>query len=764
MRAQEIVRSTHSNSELTVAGVLAIFRQRKRVVAWTAGVLVLLVALYCIFATPRYSSTSVVEIQRSSNDLLDLGSMMGQSNEMGDAMNANLDLQTQIEILQSDTLALKVIKDLDLEKTKDFQPHWNPLGSILGLLSPKGNPDPVAVSLEDAPGRRSHATLVFESHLKVKPLVGTRLIEISFSSSNPKTAAAVVNNLTQALMDFGFNARNTETNQTSRWLNGQLSDLKKQAHDLQAKVVALQRDTGIYSLGEDSQGRDQVYSATLDQLQQATTSLSTATSSRIMKGALYDVIRNGDPQMISTLAGASMGASSSSVQNSMELLQNLRTQQSAAAAQLAQDTSKFGPDYPRLADERSNLASIDKAVNDEIKRIGERAKNDYQSALGAESKLQAIYVQRKTDAEKLNDRAIEYGIAKQESDNSRALYEDLSKRLNEAGVIEGLRSSNISVVSPAKVSSKPASPNPPLYLLGAVVLGLFFGACGALYSDMMDPTLQSFGTVEEALGVSLLAVLPSFSKKGLRDILPRSAKKLLAKPDSVSTNPVVVLDSPGGAFAEALRGLRLSLLSSRNGTPSRVILVTSSIPEEGKTTVAVNLAILLAQAGRSVLFVEADMRKPESTYLFDPSQGSVTGFSKLLSDPDRVMQTNPVTSAGRLQVLPSGPSTPHPTELLSTDRMRNLLDQWKLEFDHIVIDSPPLLEVTDALILAQLADMTLLVARYGFTSKRALERAFQTLESNTDAKIGVVLNAAERESVSYGDYYGYSGSTYHQAS
>src|ERR1700721_2428378 len=308
MRASDIiVRPTHSSSDLTIASILAVLRQRRYIIVLTTCAIVLLMAVYCLVATPRYKSTGVIEVQKNSDGLLSRDSLMAtQQGEMGDALNASLDLQTQVEILQSDTLALQVINDLDLEKTRDFKPHWNPLGAVVGLFSSKGIADPPSASLENAPQRRNYATKIFSNHLKVKPVAGTRLIEVSFPHSDPRCAAAVVNDLMRALMDRGFTTRNSATNETSEWLGHQLNDLKKQAHDLQAKVVDLQRYTGIYSLGEDSQGHDQVYSATLDQLQQATTALSSATSSRIMKGALYDTISHGDPEMISSLVGPVM--------------------------------------------------------------------------------------------------------------------------------------------------------------------------------------------------------------------------------------------------------------------------------------------------------------------------------------------------------------------------------------------------------------------------------------------------------------------------
>jgi polysaccharide biosynthesis transport protein len=750
-----------SNPDLTVASFLAIFRQRRSVIFWITGALVVLAAIYAIASKPHYKSTATIEVQRSSNDLLDLGSMMSQSSEIGDALNASLDLQTQVEILQSDTLALKVIKDLNLENTYDFKPHWSPIGAVLGLFSHSDPAESASVPLEDAPQRRSHAIAVFLSHLKVKPVAATRLIDVTYTNSDPKLAAAIVNDLDRSLMDYGLNVRNEETNQTSQWLGHQLSDLKQQAHDMQAKVVELQRTTGIYSLGEGADGRDQVYSSTLDQLQQATTSLTAATSSRIMKGALYDTIRNGDPEMISSLAGGNL-TSSSTVQNSLTLLQNLRGQEATAAAQLAQDTSKFGLNYPKLADEQSNVASLDKAVKDEVARIGERARNDYQASVDTEKKLQAVYDDRKTQASKLNDRAIEYGIAKQEADNSRNLYEDLSKRLGEAGVIEGLRSSNISVVSSAKDPSRP-SPNSLLYVLAALGVGLILGSFVALFVDIMDPTIRTFRVAENALGLSFFAVLPLYASEGLlARILPEPVKRLLLRNGKGSTTLAVVSDAPGTAFAEAMRRLRFSLLSGRNGPPPKVILVTSAIPNEGKTTIAVNLAVLLGQAGKSVLLVEADLRQPGLPYSLGSTRVSDVGFSQLLSDSDRDAPSKPLTAVGGLQVLRSGPVMSNPTDLLSTNRAHILMDQWKNQFDHVVIDSPPLLDVADSLILSQLSDLTLLVSRYGFTPKRSLERAYQMLGEATDCKIDVVLNAVDRSSVSYDEYYGYNGLQYYQ--
>ena len=781
--------------ELTIADLFLILRRRSKQIAIITVSCFLLGVMVCVLMTPSYEGKGILEIPKTSADLLGLQSMMaGASDGPGDALNANLDLQTEAEILQSDALALKVIEDLHLDQTRDFQPKWSPLGWIMHLLPSSTQPDAVGANLGDSPQRRSRALKVFAAHLKVQPIPGTRLIEIRYFHSDRKVAPAVVNDLVRALKDHGFQTRYAATRESSEWLNGQLADLKQQTQNLQAKVVDLQKDSGVYIMGTDSQGRDQIYSATLDRLQQTTTALTTATSNRIMKGAVYLTAKNGDPDLISSLAGGSLTGASTGVQSSFTLLQELRSQQATLQAQLANDSSKFGSEYPKLADERSSLQSVSKAISDEVDRIGKRAANDYRAAEEAEDHLKAVYVERKAEADRLNDKTIEYGIAKQEADDSRGLYDDLFKRLKEAGVIEGFRSSNISVVEPGRVPASPAKPNVPIYLGVSLLAGLFLGVCGALFTDSVDTKIQSIEGMEHLLESPLFALLPEF-KKHARNWLPNGVM-------AVSNQSINVLDEPFTPFAEALRGLRTKLLHTRNAFSSKVILVTSSVPGEGKSTVSANLAALLARSGKRVLLVEGDMRNPSSSSrgvnsLIDVEQldkllaipssalreqtaqvcdhaakpgGSgeeqhneylkdfSTELSVLLTDTENKLQSITVKSAYGMEVIQAGPTPRFPAELLDSDRMRGLMDSWKLQFEYIVLDSPPLLAVTDASVLSHIADITLLIARPGFTSSKGLKRALELIELTTETTVGVVLNAVDRKFASYTDYYGYPGS------
>ena len=277
--------------EMTVQDLWGILSRRRSIVL---GILLLTIAVAAtLFATSTrlYKASAEIQVQKESADALSMDTMMGPESA-SDAVESNVNLQTQAQILQSDSLALQVVKELNLEKSPDFRSHFNPIGWVMGLFAPAGIADPVNVPLEDAPGRRAQVVKSFESHLKVTPVAGTRLITVEYLSTSPQTAAAVVNQLVEDLTDYNFQTRHNATREASGWLANQLNELRKQSEDLQAKVVDLQRDSGVFAFGQtDRQGHEQVFTPALDQLQQATSQLEQAQSARIMKGALYQVVK-----------------------------------------------------------------------------------------------------------------------------------------------------------------------------------------------------------------------------------------------------------------------------------------------------------------------------------------------------------------------------------------------------------------------------------------------------------------------------------------
>lgn len=696
----------------------------------------------CIFTTRRYTASSELELQKSSSDGLDLESMMGSaSGGASDSMSVNLDLQTQSSILQSDEVELKVIKDLDLERNKDFLPSFSPLGAIVALVSPAGPKDPAHASIEESPARRAHALAIFKRNLKVKPVAGTRLFDVQYSNPDPKVAADVTNHLIQVLIDFTFQAKFQATNEASSWLEAQLGDLRKQSEDLQAKVVGMQKDTGLFGVGgADLQGKPLVYSPALDTLQQTTAQLSQAQMNRVVKGAVYQVVKTGNAELISELSGTSIGGSTSQgVQNSLGLIQTLRAQEATLQAQVGQDAAAFGPAYPKLIEERGALKRVQQMLQDEIGRMTVRAKNDYEIALKTEDGSRTAYDGAKQSAESVNDKTIAYAILSKEANQSQDLYQDLLKRLKEAGVLEGLHSSNITIVAKASQPAKPSKPNVPLYLALGFALGTLLGAAAAMLMDSVDNRLQGIEEVEE-LGLTLLGILP----------LIKSATDLQA--------PIVSAE-PKSIFSEAIRSLRSAILISRSEAPPQVILVTSGSPSEGKSTVSLNLAVSLAQKDKRVLLIEADLRRP--TLRRRLKLAGVGGLSTLLASQDNPFEPVSSESIPGLHIMPAGPIPPFPAELISAPRMESLLQEWRTKFDFIVIDSPPILAVADSRSLSSLADSTVLVARADSTSRLALQRAYEILHLHAKDKavpnIGVVLNALSPHSAGYYGYYGYYG-------
>src|SRR3984885_13159058 len=478
--------STLPDKDPTLRDLLRILQRRKRSVFVTASVVFLLSVCACVFMTRRYTATSVIQLEKSSSDSLGLDSLMGAaSGGASDSLSVNIDLQTQANILQSEALALKVVKDLNLEQNQDFKPHFSPIGWAMGLVSPRGPADPAYASLEDSPLRRARVVKAFAKNLKVKVTAGTRLLEVDYTNRDPKVSAAVVNHLVQALIDYTFQTKLTATNQVSQWLEGQLGDLRKQSEQLQSRVVALQQGSGIFGVGgTDPQGKPFIYSPVLDRLQQSTAQLSQAQMNRVLKSSVAEVVKTGNAELISQLSGTSIASSSGQgVMNSLALIQNLRLQEATLQAQIDQDASQCRAAYPKLIPARASLKGVQQSLQDEIGRTAQRSQNDLKVAEKAEQGARAAYESDRGAAEKLNDKSIEYAILSKEADQSQELYQDLLKRLKEAGILEGLHSSNVTVVDHASPPDKPSQPQVPLYLVLGAALGIFFGGCAALLVD-----------------------------------------------------------------------------------------------------------------------------------------------------------------------------------------------------------------------------------------------------------------------------------------
>jgi capsular exopolysaccharide synthesis family protein len=377
-------------------------------------------------------------------------------------------------------------------------------------------------------------------------------------------------------------------------------------------------------------------------------------------------------------------------------------------------------------------------------------RDEYLAAVQRENLLTTAFEQQKQEANQLNESAIEYSVLKRDAESNRQLYQDLQQRLKEAGVSAGLRSSNIRVVDIALTPTQPISPNVQRSLMLGILLGLGLGIGLALLLESFDSTVRN---LEELSAISTLPALGSIPLQlSSNGYLRKRLKTRSAETEKSESPALVTYARPRSEAAEAYRALRTSILLSSFGAPPKVILVTSASPQEGKTTISANSALVLAQRGSRVLLIDADLRRPGIDKLFGfRSRG---GLSTLISGVDKIEDVVvPSAQVPNLWILPAGPIPPQPVELLGSTVMKDHITRWRNEFDHIIIDTPPCLSVTDAVVLSPEADRVILVARSGKTSKPALRRACDLLLQVNARVMGIVLNALDLHS---GDGYYYT--------
>jgi capsular exopolysaccharide synthesis family protein len=715
--------------DLSLRDFWRILRRRQRAVVASMAVCFLLALLASLLMSPQYESVSLVEVNKENSDFLNLDTW---PTGVSDSLDYSLTLETQANVLRSDSLAFQVAEQVGLEKRPEFSPArgWFDTGRALAERN---------LPLEKAPLRRRRISQALHSSLTVKTVPGTRMIEVRFRSRDPQLAADVVNTLVGDYLEQYFRTRYNATAQASEWLGKQLAELKSQVEQAQEKVVAYQKQAGIL-------GTDEAHNVVMAKLEELNKQLTAAETNRMLKQTAYQIAKTGNAELIATVGSSNLlGAVAAPNNNPLALVQSLRAQQAALKVQYAQAATKYGPAYPKLIQMRNQLQELENAIQAEIGKVAARAENDYLAARNAEDMLRAAFERQKQEANKLNDSAVRYTIMKREAESSRDLYDGLLKKLKEAGVLAGLRSTNLVVVDPARSSARPVRPNYPINLGLGLGVGLVGGIGLAFAREGFDSTLRTPEQVEAVAGLPAVGVIPDLAAG-------HALRRLLSAPKPDCN----ILDSRSSQLAESFRALRTALLFSNGEVPPKVIVVTSALPQEGKTTASLNSAIALAYQGAKVLLIDADLRRPELHARLDlPAE---PGLGELLAGEAQLpVQAAPCPKVPDLFILPAGRHHPRPAEVLGSRSMRHLLNNCRERFDFVVIDTPPVLAVTDAVVLSKSADSVLLVVRSAQTSEQSLLRA-RDLLLRVNARIaGVLVNRADLHSPDYYDSYGFLG-------
>ncbi len=644
------------------------------------------------------------------------------------------ELETDMKILQSDSLALQVIGTLHLDRDQSlFGQAPPPPSSTLDLA-----PDP----MQTDPARAAAAVGAFKGSLRVNLSPNTRIIEVHYRSLEPEKAALVVNTLMRTYVENNFQTRYDSTMQASDWLQSQLVDLQMKVETSQEKLVRYQREHEIL-------GIDEKQNITMSKLDEINKELTTAESDRMDKEALYHMVQSGDADAIVNNASAA-DDSLPGTQSPSQLLETLRAKQADLKIQAAELSTQFGPSYPKVTQINNQLKEIDAQIRAELKKVVSKVRGQYTEALQRENMLHDALNKQKQEANKLNESAIEYTLLKRDVDTNRQLYEGLLQKLKEAGISAGLKSNNYRVVDQAQPPRAPIEPNIPRNLGFALVLGLASGVGLAFLLEGLDNTVRTTEQAQMISGLPSLGMIPLGSKSAREGPNP----KRLVIATSKEAVELVTQVRPQSQMAESYRALRTSLLLSNLGAPPRVIMVTSALPQEGKTTTSINCAVVLAQKGVRVLLIDADLRRPSIHKTLGMAPHS--GLSNVLTGSTTLEQAITRTAVlPNLFVLAAGTPPPNPAELLASSNMRDVLAQLREQYDHIVIDTPPSLSVTDAVVLSPRADAVVLVIRSAQTTKQALRRSRDILVGVNAKVVGVLLNAVDLSSPDYYYYYEY---------
>ena len=666
---------------------------------------------------PVYEAAARVEVDKESQLNMQFPD---DQNAYDEYVDMDTYLETQAKILQSETLAMQTIRSLDLGKYPEFG----------------GTSEPTAFGRGGASRPRPAILGEFLGDLNVSRVPDSRLIEVRFDSENPQLAAEVVNAHLQNYIEQNFKSKYDATLQASNWLSSELEELRIKVEKSEDARLAYERENQIWQINE----KQDITTQKLADLSKAVTEAQTDLSG---KEAAYRMAMLGDVDAVPAVRDNSG-------------IQGLENTKSEVDEQYADASSQYGPNFPKV----QRLAEKQKQVDADLAKARQVAldgiREDYNTARSHVEILQEALDKQKAEANDVAEKLVQYNILEHDAESNKQLYDGLLQKLKEAGITAGLRSSNIRVVDPALVPTSPSRPHKAHNILLAVLIGLVGGIGLAFFREYLDNTVKSPDDIQSLTGLPSLAVVPSLpgsnGHRGHR--LSRLTREVSPQ---ISDGPRVELLAyvqPKSQISEAFRALRTSLLLSQAEHPPQVILVTSALPREGKTTAAVNLAVTLAQLGDRTLLVDSDMRKPgirRALNLTTTKEGGLSSYLAGVCTLDEVTIPHPAIS--NLAALTTGPVPPSPADLLSSHRMREGIAELRRRYKFIVIDSPPIMAATDAVILSALTDGVLLVVRSGETPKEAFTRARDLLAAVKCRLLGVVLNAVDSSAPDY--YYAY---------
>jgi capsular exopolysaccharide synthesis family protein len=722
-----------SDDRLSLRSLWRIVRKRRRLIAVIAVIVTAYVAIDVYRTKNLYRASTTIEISKDNPTVLRTGDTVIQGDDYLDMYYISTVMKSKIRLLESRPLLEDVVVRLRLDKNPAFLNAGVQANDDADGLDQSFEPLDASVRTAEESQRLEPFVDMLAAGLIAEPLEDTTMLVVSYTHTNPALAATIANTVAEVFIDYNFERKTERFTKTSQWLEESTRKLKSRAQEAEQALANYTREHNIFSL----EGKETL---TNDKLSRLHDQATRAETDRMLRESLYEQVKQGKlVQLPEAFADPKTAA--------------LQAKLGELAVQAADLDVKFGPKNPRVIAVRQQMAAIQQQIDENRKTLEEKLKADYERALRDEQSLKEALARAKAEAVRQNQDAIQYNILRQEVETAKALYTDFLQKTNQANVQRAEQHSSIKVIDPARTPKSPIAPRRLRAIMIALFLSLTAGVGIAVLLERLDNTIKSVEDVNRYTQLPALGIIPAAGERQ-RLLGPRKRRRARAagRLVEVGTLPLIALDGRSSA-AEAYRVLRTSVLLSAAGKPPKSILITSSQPGEGKTTTTINTAISLAQLGASVLIIDCDMRKPTAHKVLnvDHARGLSTYLSRDIGVEDLIHRVQ----IANLSILPCGPLPPNPAELISSDKMKELMQMMGERYDHILIDSPPLINVTDPVILSTIVDGVILVVHGGKSTRDIVRRARQELCAVGAKIFGVVLNNVDLRREGYDDYYYY---------
>lgn len=699
------------------------------------AVIVVSVTIFSFTATPIYKGTTKIIIEKENPKVVSFQEVMSVD-------SSGLDYyQTQYKIIESRAVANEVIKRLKLDQNEEFVSKpglfsaiWetviSPITYVKSFLRTEKAEVPSGEGLAEP-----YSPLVdsFITRVKVSPIRNSRLVDVSFEAKDPVLAARITNTVARAYIDLSLQTKLKATTDAVNWLNQQVEQEKKKVEKAEQNLLQYKQQQGIVTDFSSN-----VETITAQKLAELNKQVVEATSRRVEAETRFrqakQLEQNPD----------SMGSIPEVLQNA--LIQDIKRQEVEIHKRLSELSKRYGVNHPQIIALNNELKSLNIRRTAEIGRVVSALQNEYRVALAKEQSLKGALGQQKGETLSMNEKAIDYNVLKREAETSREMFDVLIKRFKETSLTEDIRTGNIRIIDPAEIPKSPVRPKKAQNILLAIVVGLSMGVGLAFFLEYMDSTIKLPDEINQLLKIPYLGPVPALASDGDSEGTVKDRKP---------EEDLITLLSPKSTASESYRGIRTSLLLSSADHSPQVILICSSGPREGKTITTANIAVTMAQAGGKVLVLDCDLRRPRLHKLFRTERDK--GISNILAGSCSMEEAVVHTGIANVDLIPCGPIPPNPSEILSSRHMKELIEQARSRYERIIIDSPPITAVTDAVILSSFVDGVVVVIRAGETHREIIKNGIFQLKAVNARILGAVLNSVDmgRDSYYYYQYYYY---------